>query len=147
MGRGGHNRKPDHLKVLQGTFRKSTSNANSPKGKRGVPKPSKTLATAAKRHYRELARLLDNMGVLCEEDGAQLQNLALVDAQIEYAQKMLFQQTERKAFRQWQIILNDAIRISSAISLKFGLTPADKARVSVVERENPPKKPFNWESV
>jgi len=147
MGRGSHNKKPDHLKVIQGTFRKSTSNPNAPEGKRGIPKSSTGLVAEARKEYKKLAVLLDDMGVLCEADGGELESLAIVRCQIQYAQSMLFQQKNRKSYRQWQLILNDAIRISNALSLKFGLTPADRSRVSVIEKRKPSKSPFSWEDV
>lgn len=139
MSRGGHNKKSEHLKLLQGTLKKSRINPKAPQIKRGILKPSRGLAAVVKKEFEKLVVLIGGMGILSVEDGGELESLAIVRVQIQFSQKMLFQQTERKAYRQWQLILNDAIRISSALSLKFGLSPSDRGRVSVIseEGENP----------
>jgi len=141
MPRGGHNKKSTYLKVLQGTLRKDRTNPKAPKLVRSIPSPSRGLVVEAKREFMKLAAILDEMGILSKADSGELENLALVRVQIKYAQKKLFKQTETKEFRKWQLILNDAIKISNALSMKFGLNPADRDRVSTIRK---PKEPNPW---
>jgi len=141
MPRGGHNKKPDALKFIQGTLRKGRTNPKSPDIERKVPRPSASLPKEAKKEYLELSKLLDSMRVLTEADRGELENLAIARAQIKYISKKLFKQSDINEFRKVQLAINDAIKISSSLSMKFGLSPADRERVSVVsitpEEDNP----------
>ena len=144
MPRGGHNRKSSYLKAVQGTLRKDRVNPKAPKLVRSIPSPSRGLPVAAKTEFMKLVAILDEMGILTKGDCGELENLALVRVQIKYAQKELFKQTDTKEFRKWQLILNDAIKISNALSMKFGLNPADRDRVSTIRE---PKEPNPWANI
>jgi len=135
LPRGGHNKKPDHLKVVQGTIRKDRSNPNAPELEVKIPKPSPSLPKEAKEEYIKLSSLLNNMRVLTEADQGELENLAIARAQIKYLSKKLFKTSDLKEFRKIQIAINDAIRISAALSIRFGLSPADRSRVSVLNEK------------
>ena len=150
MPRGGHNRKPDHLKVLTGTMRKDRSNPNAPEIELVIPDPSKSLPKEAKEEYKELAKILNDMRVLSEGDQGELESLAIARAQIKYLSKKLFTKPDINEFRKVQIALNDAIRTSASLSVRFGLSPADRSRVSVIQERKYNNK-FNklnpWEEV
>ena len=133
MPRGGHNRKPDHLKVLTGTMRKDRSNPNAPEIEIVIPEPSESLPKEAKEEYIKLSIILNNMRVLTEADQGELENLAIARAQIKYLSEKLFSMSDLNEFRKIQIAINDAIRISAALSIRFGLSPADRSRVSIVQ--------------
>lgn len=132
MPRGGHNKKPDHLKLLQGTLRKGRSNPDAPKLKHKIPRASASLPKEAKVEYYKLVKILNNMKVLSEGDGGELENLSIARAQVKHLSKKLFETSDMEEYRKIQICLNDAVRISAALSMRFGLSPADRDRVSVV---------------
>ena len=140
MPRGGHNKKPDHLKVVQGTSRKDRSNPNAPDLEVKIPEPSSSLPKEAKEEYITLSVLLSNMRVITEADQGELENLAIARAQIKHLSRELFKLSDIKDFRKVQIAINDAIRISAALSIRFGLSPADRSRVSVIHE----KKHNKW---
>lgn len=140
MPRGGHNRKPDHLKVIQGTKRKDRSNPNAPELENIIPQASDNLPKEAKDEYLKLSAILNNMGVLTEADQGELENLAIARAQIKHLSNKLFNTSDLKEFRRVQIALNDAIRISATLSLRFGLSPADRDRVSVIQKQKSANK-------
>ncbi|MFI5323843.1 MAG: P27 family phage terminase small subunit [Thermodesulfobacteriota bacterium] len=145
-------RLPDELKRLKGTLRPCRVKKNTPKGVPGVVPCSRELNSLVRREYKKLSTLLIGMGVLSEGDSGELESLAIARVQIRYAQNELFRQTERKSFRQWQIILNDSIRLSANLSARFGLSPVDRGRVSVVQESSPkpnrwdPRSNFQWEA-
>ncbi len=141
MPRGGHNKKPESLKIIQGTFRKDRANPNSPKLKSIAPSPSYSLPKQAKNEYLKLSKLLLDMGVLSEPDQGELENLSIIRAQIKYLSKRLFNVTDMNEFRKVQIAINDAIKISNALSIRFGLSPADRSRVNLSQE----KKHNKWE--
>lgn len=135
MPRGGHNKKPAHLKVIQGTKRKDRSNPKAPELENMVPDASESLPKESKAEYLKLSILLNNMGVLTEADQGELENLSIARAQIKHLSNKLFKTSDLKEFRRVQIALNDAIRISASLSLRFGLSPADRDRVSVIQEQ------------
>ena len=61
LPRGGHNKKPKSLKIIQGTFRKDRSNLNSPILKTMALDPSNSLPEEAKSEYSKLSTLLLKM--------------------------------------------------------------------------------------
>ena len=113
MPRGGHNKKPDHLKVVQGTMRKDRSNSNAPELEIKTPEPSSTLPKEAKEEYVKLSMILNDMRVLTKADQGELESLALARAQIKYLSSKLFNKLDINEFRKVQIALNDAIRTSA----------------------------------
>lgn len=143
MPRGGSNKKPDHLKMVQGTQRKDRVNKNAPEVDLVIPEPSESLPKEAKQEYQELVVILNKMRVLSESDKGELESLAIARAQIKYLSSKLFNKPDINEFRKVQICLNDAIRTSAALSLRFGLAPSDRSRVSVVTE----KKSNKWEKM
>ena len=141
MPRGGHNRKPSYLKAVQGTLRKDRANPGAPKLKHKIPRASASLPKEAKVEYYKLVKVLNHMKVLSEGDGGELENLSIARAQIKHLSKKLFKTADMKEFRKIQICLNDAVRISAALSMRFGLSPADRDRVSTIRE---PKEPNKW---
>ena len=143
MPSGGHNRKPDHLKLIEGTLRKDRSNPDAPVLEPEIPTPSDSLPKEAREEYFKLAELLNEMRVLTKADQGELENLALVRTQIKTLSKKIFKKSDMSEFRKIQIALNDAIRISSALSMKFGLSPSDRGRVSAL----PKKEESKWNNL
>ena len=143
MPRGGSNKKPTSLKIIEGTYRPDRANLNEPQLEPEIPAPSDSLPKEAKEEYFKLAALLNEMNVLTKADQGELESLALVRAQIKSLSKKLFKKSDMAEFRKIQIALNEAIRVSSALSMKFGLSPADRGRVSTI----PQKKDNPWNKI
>ncbi|MFI5324430.1 MAG: P27 family phage terminase small subunit [Thermodesulfobacteriota bacterium] len=139
---------PTEIKRLRGTFRPCRENVREPKGRSGVPPPSRELNAAVKREFRKLAALLGDMRILTEGDQGELEHLALSRVLVRIIQNKLFGTADMKEFRKAQIALNDQIRLSSSLASKFGLNPSDRSRVSVLpERWAKEEEPFNWNNV
>lgn len=132
--RGGHNRKLDSIKAIQGTLRKNRINQNAPQVELKASRPSSGLPTEAKREYSKLLKILEKTNVLSEGDSGELENLALCRAQIKHLSKKLFAQNSISEFRKVQLAILDAIRMSASLSARFGLSPQDRERVNVIPK-------------
>ena len=60
---------PSHLKVMKGNPGKRALPSNEPQPARGVPAAPRWLSKAARKHWKEIAAKLDEMGVLSHADG------------------------------------------------------------------------------
>jgi len=137
---GGHNRKPTKLKLLEGTFRKDRANPDEPRLENAIPKPSYNLPNKAKKEYKNLTEILNTMGILTEADGIALERLAVAIAECKWAEKELFKQIKPDEIRIWQLILKDARKFVASMLPRFGLTPADRSRVSKIPEKPPENK-------
>lgn len=140
-GRSGRPRKPTETKLIEGTFRKDRANPNEPHPKKAIPKPGYGLPEKAKREYENLSQILNDMGILTDADGIALERLAVAVAESKWAEKELFKQTDSDEIRKWQLILKDARGFVASMLSKFGLTPADRSRVSKIPEE-PSENPW-----
>jgi P27 family predicted phage terminase small subunit len=68
----GNPKKPDHLKLLQGTHRKDRANPKEPKPKRGIPSCPKHLGSIAKKEWKRVSKILDKSRLLTHADLAGL---------------------------------------------------------------------------
>jgi P27 family predicted phage terminase small subunit len=71
MPKGGHNKKPTALKVLEGTARRDRL-LNEPLPACATPKCPEWLPREGKKKWRELAPKLEKLGLLTELDGEKL---------------------------------------------------------------------------
>lgn len=145
-------RKPTHLKIVAGTAQPCRTNASEPKPVRERPSPPTHLSDRAKVAWGAVSVLLDRMGVLTEADSLALEGLCsayadLVDARASLklavshgdaelaAAGSLTYVTDGKAgpmirTRPEMAVISDADRRVAMWLSKFGLTPADRSRVS-----------------
>jgi P27 family predicted phage terminase small subunit len=141
-------RKPTHLKLVQGTARPDRINRNEPQPQRKRPRCPSHISDGAKAQWRHFAQLLDEMGVLTEADGPALAALAETADDLAQARRALVARggsltytAENGMERVWpEVRLIDQFgkRLASWLA-RFGMTPADRSRVSVAERtENDP---------
>jgi phage terminase small subunit len=119
-------RKPTELKRMQGTLRKSRQNPNEPTPIRGRPDPPDSLTPEARAVWPGLCDILDGIGVLTRADVFALHGLAEAYADMVEA-RQLCQDGQRGHGR-----YSDADRRFLAYLRVFGLTPADRSKVSVV---------------
>jgi P27 family predicted phage terminase small subunit len=140
MGKGGRPRKPTALKKLQGTFRKDRAVANEPEPPKTCPDKPKGLDKIAAERWDFLAPQLHQMGVLTLVDGSVLEGFCR-----HYSRAV---QADRAIDKFGMIVetpfgpkLNPAVRVSreswtvlNQLSAKLGLSPSDRARLSVPEK-------------
>jgi P27 family predicted phage terminase small subunit len=135
-------RKPTHLKLVTGTDRPDRRPAIEPKPRRARPGAPAHLSASAKAGWRAFSVILDRMGVLTEADGPALEGLCEAYADVRRARASLaaadglYYETINKAgglmlrTRPEVAIISDADRRLAMWFAKFGLTPADRSRVS-----------------
>jgi len=154
-GNSGRPRKPTSLKILSGTFQNVRANKHEPKPKVAIPKAPKGINRKVRAKFKELAEMAYRMGVLSEFDTDAL--LMCATALVEYYQatSVLLKEGPDMTFtskdgtpqimRRSELAWADgAYRRASSMLAKFGLTPADRSRVDVI---NPvrSKEPSRWD--
>jgi len=150
MPRGGQNRKPKQLKVIQGTFRKDRNPAKEPEGTpvTEAPRAPSTLNRWGKRLWKRYAVLLIDNGVLTDLDLPALEQLCqeygiaaeLYDAVTHYVdddgKRKRQSMAEYLAGRNSQTMPEVAVMRQAKNALKsylaeFGLTPASRNRIDL----------------
>ncbi|SRR6266851_2922960 len=136
-------RKPSHLKVVSGTFRRDRAVLNEPKPARiSRPRPPAHLSPEAKKAWRAFSVVLDRAGVLTEMDGFALEGLAESYADLIRARAQLpedgsltYEVTTKagdimiRAYPEVAIAADADRRFAMWLS-KFGLDPASRSRVA-----------------
>ena len=115
----GRKPKPTALKLLEGN-RPDRINDREPVAARGLPKAPDWIGPIALEHWKELATVLDGLGVLTTGDGPAL--AVLCDA----FERMQIEETGTARSR----ARADYVRLL----LEFGLTPASRSKVKVAEQ-------------
>lgn len=145
-------RKPTHLKLVTGTAQKCRINENEPRLKRERPSPPDHISDKAKTAWGIVCLLLDEMGVLARADVLAVEGLCEAYAEMREARESLKQEikvgneviaaagsltyvTEGKSgfmirSRPEVAMINEADRRIAMWLAKFGLSPADRSRVS-----------------
>jgi len=154
--RGGHNRKPTRLKVLEGTARADRLR-NEPQPRPIRPKRPRWLPREARRFWDELAPKLEKLGVLCETDGPAFALCAVHYAIAVEAAKVLKDQGvivadpehpagEKPAVRKHPLlsVLRDHSAAFRAYSSLFGLSPADRGRLNISVEEDSNSLEYLW---
>lgn len=146
-------RKPDHLKVIQGTARADRANEAAPKPQSGVPQPPSELTDEGLAAWDALVEVLEPMGVLTVADGFALARGAEV-----YGEILRYQRAIKDAgsptydatggsgatlIRAHPAVamLADADRRFRAWLGEFGLTPASRSKVNVNGEDEAAAKP------
>lgn len=134
-------RKPTALKLVKGTAQKCRTNKSEPKPARAIPSPPAHLSDRAKTAWGAVSVVLDRMGVLTEADAVALEGLCETYADLVEARLALKKRgatvyeggtEEAKIYRSYPEVAQvaDADRRLQAWLTKFGLSPADRSRVS-----------------
>jgi len=132
MPRGGHNRKPTVLKVIQGTTRRDRMPANEPKPAPIAPKCPSWLDREAKAEWRRLAPKLEKLGLLTEADGSAFAVYCEAYSRWKRAALALRKlDVTDPAFRKVAVTLEKAAQELRAQGARFGLSPADRGRLDV----------------
>jgi len=137
--KGGHNRKPTALKVLEGTARRDRLK-NEPKPRPIRPRCPRWLPPEAKRKWRELTPKLERLGVLTELDGEKLATACLhwslmIEAAKDVKERGILIPSARE---DGALVKNPGLQIlrdnSAAfckIAGEFGLDPVNRGRIDV----------------
>jgi P27 family predicted phage terminase small subunit len=136
--------KPTALKVVAGTDRPCRTNAAEPKPPRGRPSPPVHISDKARTAWAYVTVILDQMGVLTDADALAVEGLCEAYADVQAARAALAArdgaltyETQTKAGGRMvraypeMAMLADADRRLMAWMSRFGLTPADRSRVSM----------------
>lgn len=144
----GRPRKPTHLHIVAGTARPGRINPSEPKPRRERPVAPEWLSDKAKTAWAIISVILDRMGVLTEADGPALEGLCEAYADLREAREALRARGEAtyetengsggrmvRAYPEAALV-SDADRRYAMWLTKFGLTPADRSRVSAALSED-----------
>lgn len=139
------NQKPTALKIVNGTAQNCRLNKKEPRAIQGVPAPPQHLSNKAQELWPKLASLLDQMGVLSTTDVLALEGLAETYAELIAARTTIkgrggetsYQSVTSNGAEVWKEYpevsqihqLDRRFRVWLGLC---GLTPADRARVSVI---------------
>ena len=140
-------RKPSILKLIAGTDQPCRTNKAEPKPRRERPSPPVYLSDKAKAAWGAASIILDRMGVLTEADGMALEGLceayadlrAARDAIAERGGSLSYTSATRdggimhRAYPEVAMLADADRRVSMWLAI-FGLTPADRSRVSGSEK-------------
>ena len=147
-GKQGRNRKPDALKIVQGTFRKDRANPNQPEPKAGIPVPARGLLDKdEKKQFDRLCKILNDMNVLAESDVIAVEILAQSLADYyevleDYKKKpRMVSYTDRdgnpilKKSPTVNIMI-DAKKVVITLLARFGLEPSARASLNILQEDN-----------
>lgn len=146
-------RKPTVLKLIQGNKKRHVRESKEPKLKRARLDPPAVFPDRAKDTWREIAGILHEMKVLTTADPLALEGFALTLAAYREAHEVL---RERGSFSYevtpagggdstWKLypevgLVRDLGRDLMGYFSRFGMTPADRSRVTALEDDD--KNPF-----
>ena len=135
-------RKPSAVREAEGNPGKRPLPKNEPAPARGAPKVPTWLPADARKHWRQLLPILDEMHVLTMADGLALgllcnELLVYLEAD-EHVQNGELVQTCDSGYEQqtpWVTIRSSSLKQIRAMLASFGLTPADRTKVEALKDE------------
>ena len=145
--KGGHNRKPAALHVLEGTGRPSRQNGNTPRPRPTAPTCPSWLDKEAKAEWARVAPELERLGLLTVLDRAAFSAYCQSWADFRHLSEIIDAEGaviegRRGAPRKHPLLpaLHWAMAAVRTWSQEFGLTPLSRSRMSVgnVEEEEEP---------
>ena len=131
----GRPRKPTALKIVTGTFRHDRSNAHEPQPKRKRPAMPPDLSAGAKKAWRHFAKLLNDLGVLTAADLETARTALAARPGLTYENVTAAGGVTHRAYPEVALVRDAERRVHRWLAA-FGMTPADRTRVSVVENKN-----------
>ena len=143
-GKQGRKKKPDALKIVQGTFRADRENKLQPRPKPGIPSPGRgKLRDDEKKEYHRVCKILDNMNVLAESDviAAEILAQTLTDYyrdRAEYLNQprtLVYKDRDGNPHVQRNptvSIMNEAHKRVMGMLARFGLEPSARASLNIL---------------
>lgn len=145
MARTGRPRKPTHLKLLEGTFRKDRAPKREPKAPKGHPTPPSYLGRVAKAEWRRIIPLLAEMQILSKADRSVIaaycqawQRLQEFERAIDEHGPTFVTEKGYVCQRPEVAMAHKQATLVRQLAAELGLTPAARSRIEVPEKE-PPK--------
>lgn len=151
----GRPRTPTALKLVKKTLQPCRTNKKEPRPNRVIPSPPEHLSDAAKIAWGKASVILDRMAVLTEADGIALEEVCETYAELVECRKLLASEEDGRTYetvgdsgtmiRTHPLVgqIADASRRLAMWLTKFGMTPADRSRVSSVGED----KDDGWSAV
>lgn len=128
MPRGGHNRKPDAVKELEGTSRKDRRNPNAPSVQPSkVPAPPKSMSKAERELWTELAGQVETLGTYAASDYSAFRLLVRTLALAEQTDQFMPPTARVRV-----------LQAASSLLCGFGLTPASRSKVPTANKNSAP---------
>ena len=151
MPKGGQNKKPEGLKLLQGTHRPG-GKKQSPKVGSGIQQtPPAWLPSYAKAFWRKYVRKLNKLGVLAKPDQAAFEELCLLYARIRECHETLEEEGltvrgrgDLQVKHPLVSVLNAAETQFRLLGAEFGLTPSSRGRLDIPE---PSEEESKWDKL
>ena len=144
MGYRGPIPKPSVIEIMEGRPGHRPINRLEPKPRHLVPRCPDHLDARAKQEWRRLVAILRRMRILTEADGHSLANLCqtystLVIAQAKLTELGILYKAPSGYVMQSPLlgVVNQCIETITKLSREFGLTPAARSRLVVVDLEDP----------
>jgi P27 family predicted phage terminase small subunit len=136
-------KKPTPLKILQGTDRADRRNKNEPKPKPAIPDPPEHLSEYAKKEWDKITKILLPLGLLTDLDAAALAGYCqaygrwrLAEEELEKSPGLVIKTISGNYIQNPLVgIANKAMEHLRKFITMFGLSPADRSRVSVEKQK------------
>jgi P27 family predicted phage terminase small subunit len=132
--------KPTVVEIAEGRPGKRAINGREPRPLARAPRCPSYLAARAKAEWKRLVPILTRMRVLSEADGLVLANLCLAVSTLVRAQEKLMEsgilyKTPSGYIMQSPLlpVVNNAIDQITKLAREFGLSPAARSRICVLE--------------
>jgi P27 family predicted phage terminase small subunit len=136
----GRKPKPTHLKLVQGTMRKSRRNDREPKPGPGLPPCPDHLTEAAQTEWRRVAPLLAECGLLTTLDRAALAAYCQAWGRWVEAEQMIAAHGTLVRSPQGYPVASPYLRIAAvamrqmhSLLAEFGMTPSARSRIAAGE--------------
>lgn len=126
----GRPKKPENVKVLQGTFRKDRANAKAPRPRPGIPEAPDWMPPEAQREWGRVVAELENLGIVCKLDRSDLAAYCVLWAQ--------FVESAKKG----ELLPAAFIAQMRCYSNSFGLNPAAREKLTMPEKFEPKKSKY-----
>ncbi len=136
MGTRGRKPKPTALKVLEGNPGKRPLNKNEPKPEKKAPKCPSWLEPEAKKEWRRMSKILEELGILTEIDASAFSGYCQAYARWKEAEEFLtkhgtiFKTPSGYIQQVPQVsIAQTYLKIMKDFCSEFGLTPSARSRI------------------
>lgn len=150
----GRKPKPTVLKVLEGNPGKRPLNLNEPKPNKKAPRLPSWLEPEAKKEWRRMTKVLEQIGVLTEVDATAFAGYCQAYARWKEAEEFLskhgtiFKTPSGYIQQVPQVsIAQTYLKIMKDFCSEFGLTPSARSRINIgnnnVESDDPMEKLLN----
>lgn len=137
MPKGGHNKKPTVLKLVQGTARPDRVPTNEPKPLPIAPDPPPGLDRYGREAWNRLAPLLERQGLLTEDDAEVFWTFCQTWSQLRKAVRELNRMNPRdEDYRKVAVTVENARKDLRLLAVEFGLTPAARSRIDLPQAED-----------